>query len=64
MRLLIGGLGTLARHFLPFQPRFSHPENIRAWVREAGFARLSHDETEMWHTEVYVRRNHALGGTA
>lgn len=56
MRLMIGCLGPVARLFLPFRPRFSRPEVIRAWVREAGFARLSHDETQMWHTEVYVRR--------
>lgn len=56
MRLIIGCLGPVARLFLPYRPRFSRPEAIRAWVREAGFVRLSHDETEMWHTEVYVRR--------
>jgi 2-polyprenyl-3-methyl-5-hydroxy-6-metoxy-1,4-benzoquinol methylase len=56
MRLIIGCLGPLARLFLPFRPRFSRPEAIRAWVREADFIRLSHDETKMWHTEVYVRR--------
>ena len=55
MRLMIGCLGPVARLFLPFRPRFSRPEAIRAWVREAGFARLSHDETKLWHTEVYVR---------
>ncbi len=37
-------------------PDESPEEAIRAWVREAGFVRVSHDETEMWHTEVYVRR--------
>ena len=56
MRLMIECLGPVARLFLPFKPRFSPPEAIRAWVREAGFVRLSHDETKMWHTEVYIRR--------
>jgi magnesium-protoporphyrin O-methyltransferase len=55
-RLMIGGLRPVARFFLPFRPRFSRPESIRAWVREAGFVRVSHNETEMWHTEVYVRQ--------
>ena len=54
-RLIIGCLGPVTRLFLPFRPRFSRPEAIGAWVREAGFARLSHDETKLWHTEVYVR---------
>lgn len=56
MRLFIRCLGPIAGLFLPYRPTFSRPEAIRAWVREAGFVRLSHDETERWHTEVYVRR--------
>jgi magnesium-protoporphyrin O-methyltransferase len=56
MRLFIRCLGPVAGRFLPYRPTFSHPEAIRTWVREAGFVRLSHDETESWHTEVYARR--------
>ena len=36
--------------------RFSRPEAIRSWVREAGFVRLSHDHTPLFITEVYGRR--------
>lgn len=52
---------TIVMRFLPmpWRPRFSLPETIRTWVREAGFVRLSHDETRMWHTEVYIRREEA-----
>ena len=46
---------------MPWRPRFSRPEAIRAWVREAGFVRLTHAETGMWHTEPYLRREAAAG---
>jgi hypothetical protein len=55
--MIIRWLGPLASLFLPYRIRFSDPKAIRGWVREAGFERLSHDEKEMWHTEVYVRRH-------
>ncbi len=57
IRLLIRSVATVMRFFpMLWRIRFSRPEAIRAWVREAGFVRLCHDETKMWHTEVYVRR--------
>jgi magnesium-protoporphyrin O-methyltransferase len=63
MRLFIRCLGPIAGRFLPYRPTFSPPEAIRTWVREAGFVRLSHDETERWHTEVYVRRGTGMIST-
>ena len=56
LRLLFR-VGALVMRFLPFGwwPRFSRPDSIRAWVREAGFDRVAHEETKMWHTELYVR---------
>ena len=60
IRWMIRVVGTLTRLFpMPFRVRFSRPEAIRSWVREAGFERLVHDESGMWHTEVYVRRGGA-----
>jgi len=57
IRLMIRFFATVTRFVpMPFRTRFTRPEAIRAWVREAGFVRLSRDETRMWHTEVYVRR--------
>jgi SAM-dependent methyltransferase len=49
-------LGPLLRLILPFRVRFSSPEKIRHWVRENGFELVFHHASEMWHTEIYVRR--------
>ncbi|MFQ5506622.1 MAG: hypothetical protein ACE5F1_17770, partial [Planctomycetota bacterium] len=37
--------------------RFTRPERIRSWVRDAGFVRLSHEETKIFITELYARRD-------
>jgi magnesium-protoporphyrin O-methyltransferase len=55
MKFIIRFLGPVASLFLPYRTRFTHPDVVRGWVREAGFERTSHDETEEWITEVYVR---------
>ncbi len=48
-------LGPILSLFLPFRVRFSPPERIREWIREHGLERVYHQETEMWHVEIYER---------
>ena len=48
-------LGPLLRLMLPFRVRFSPPERVRQWIRENGFERVSRQDSEMWHVEIYNR---------
>ena len=49
-------LSPILRLFLPFRVRFSPPDTIRAWIRENGFERVYHHDSEAWHTEIYIRK--------
>ena len=56
IRWIIRIIGPLARWVLPFRVRFSRPEDVRGWLYESGFERVTNGESGMWHTETYVRR--------
>jgi len=56
LRVCLRLLGPFARLFLPFRVRFSRPELVRTWIRDAGFERVFHSDGETFHSEIYRRR--------